>query len=63
MTQLYKIGFKQIQLVKPLQENIGEKPGFTLVPASTEMKANRQRDGKIHRKANWSQPGKSKISI
>ena len=47
MTHLHKIGLKETQLVKALQENIGESPGFTLAPASTEMnemKANRQGD-------------------
>ena len=55
MTHLYKIGVKETQLVKALQKNIGERPGFTLAPTGTEMNeitANRQRDRDMDRKAN-----------
>ena len=65
MTHLNKTGLKKTKLVKALQKNIGERPGFTLAPASTEMnkmKANRQRDREIHSKANWLQPGKAKTA-
>ena len=37
MTHLYKIGLKETQLVTVLQENIDERPGFTLVPVKYEQ--------------------------
>ena len=55
MTHLYKIGLKETQLVTVLQENIDERPGFTLVPVKyeqckmNEIKANIQRDREIYR--------------